>query len=39
VIFTHLNNSNPAIDPDSPQAAAVREAGFGIAREGMGLAL
>lgn len=35
VVFTHLNNTNPALEPASPQAAAVRDAGFEIAREGM----
>lgn len=35
VVFTHLNNSNPALDPGSAEAAAVRGAGFEIAREGM----
>ncbi|HSM37104.1 MAG TPA: MBL fold metallo-hydrolase [Longimicrobiales bacterium] len=39
VVFTHLNNSNPALDPDGPEARAVRTAGFGIAREGMSLIL
>jgi pyrroloquinoline quinone biosynthesis protein B len=39
VIFTHLNNSNPALDLDGPEARAVRAAGFGIAREGTSLIL
>ncbi|MEN8375084.1 MAG: MBL fold metallo-hydrolase [Gemmatimonadota bacterium] len=39
VIFTHLNNSNPALDSASPEAAAVRQAGFEIAREGTELEL
>jgi len=34
VRFSHLNHTNPLLDPDSPQAHAVRAAGFGIAREG-----
>lgn len=34
VLFTHLNHSNPAADPDSAAAAAVRAAGCGVAREG-----
>ncbi len=33
VLFTHLNHSNPAADPDSAAAAAVRAAGCGVARE------
>ncbi len=39
VIFTHLNNSNPMLDPDSPAAARVREAGAEIAFDGMELTL
>ena len=34
VVFTHLNHTNPAGDPHSAEAAAVREAGFAVAREG-----
>jgi pyrroloquinoline quinone biosynthesis protein B len=33
VVFTHLNNTNPALD-DGPEADAIRRAGFGLAREG-----
>ena len=32
--FTHLNHTNPAVDPDSPAAAAVRAAGHVVADEG-----
>ncbi|MEE2941032.1 MAG: MBL fold metallo-hydrolase [Planctomycetota bacterium] len=32
--FTHLNHSNPAADPRSPEADAVRRAGFTILEEG-----
>lgn len=39
VIFTHLNNSNPALDPDGPEAESLRAAGFGVAREGMEIPL
>jgi len=39
VIFTHLNNSNPMLDPDSPAAARVRELGAEIAYDGMELTL
>jgi len=35
VILTHLNNSNPALDPDGPEAAEVARRGFEIAREGV----
>lgn len=34
VRFVHLNHTNPALDDKSPQAAAVRAAGFAIAAEG-----
>ncbi len=39
VVFTHLNNSNPMLDPDSPAAARVRDLGTEIAFDGMELAL
>ncbi len=32
--FTHLNHTNPAADPASPEAARVRAAGMAIARDG-----
>lgn len=32
--FTHLNHTNPAVDPDAPAAAAVRAAGHAIAVDG-----
>ena len=34
IVFTHLNHSNPLVDPDSPEAHEVRERGFSVAREG-----
>ncbi len=34
VRFTHLNHTNPLLDPDSTQAAAVRDAGAAVAWEG-----
>jgi pyrroloquinoline quinone biosynthesis protein B len=37
VIFTHLNNSNPMLDPHSPAYAEVRESGAEIARDAMEL--
>jgi pyrroloquinoline quinone biosynthesis protein B len=37
--FIHINNTNPILCDDSPQAAAVREAGWGIAHDGMELSL
>jgi pyrroloquinoline quinone biosynthesis protein B len=38
-VFVHLNNSNPAVDPASPEAAAARAAGWEIAHDGMEIAL
>jgi pyrroloquinoline quinone biosynthesis protein B len=38
-IYVHLNNSNPAVDPGSAEAATIREAGFEIAFDGMEIAL
>ena len=32
--FIHMNHTNPLLDPDAPEGAAVRKAGFEIAREG-----
>lgn len=32
--FIHLNHSNPLHDPESPEAASVRNSGFSISREG-----
>jgi pyrroloquinoline quinone biosynthesis protein B len=39
IIFGHLNNSNPMLDPDSAAARSVREAGAEIAFDGMALRL
>lgn len=39
VILTHLNNTNPLLDPKGPQAAEVVRRGFEIAREGMRIPL
>lgn len=39
VIFTHLNHSNPAVDPDGAAAAAIRGRGFEVAVDGLALAL
>jgi pyrroloquinoline quinone biosynthesis protein B len=38
-LYVHLNNSNPAVDPASPEAAEVRAAGWEIARDRMEIAL
>lgn len=37
--FTHLNHTNPVTDPDSAEHRRVREAGFGVAADGMTLSL
>jgi pyrroloquinoline quinone biosynthesis protein B len=39
LVFTHLNNSNPMLDPDSPEHARVRQAGTEIAYDGMEVTL
>ncbi|MDH3607467.1 MAG: MBL fold metallo-hydrolase, partial [Acidimicrobiia bacterium] len=39
LILTHLNHSNPAAEPASPQAAAVRAAGFEVAEDFMTIPL
>ncbi len=39
VIFTHLNNSNPMLDPTSEAARRVRERGFEIAQDGLEVVL
>jgi pyrroloquinoline quinone biosynthesis protein B len=39
VIFTHLNNSNPMLDPSSQAHAQVRASGGEIAYDGMHVAL
>jgi len=39
VAFTHLNHSNPAVDPDSDAARAVRRRGFEIVQDGQAFSL
>jgi len=39
VVFTHVNNTNPALFEDSPEAAEVRRRGFEIATEGLRIPL
>lgn len=39
VVFTHLNNTNPMLDPDTPQSAIVRDAGAAIAYDGLEIRL
>jgi coenzyme PQQ biosynthesis protein B len=35
VVYTHLNHTNPLLDPARPMASIVREAGFEVAHDGM----
>jgi len=35
VVLTHLNNSNPALDPEGPERSEIERRGFVLAREGM----
>jgi len=39
VLFTHLNHSNLALDPDGPERQAIRGSGFAVAEEGQRLPL
>ncbi|HLX06527.1 MAG TPA: MBL fold metallo-hydrolase [Thermoanaerobaculia bacterium] len=39
VFFTHLNHSNPALDPAGPERAALAAAGFQVLAEGQELVL
>lgn len=39
VVFTHLNNSNPALDEGGPEQLEIRRRGFELAREGMRFSL
>jgi pyrroloquinoline quinone biosynthesis protein B len=38
-IYTHINNTNPILNPDSPERAQVNGAGFTVAEDGMELQL
>jgi pyrroloquinoline quinone biosynthesis protein B len=38
-LYTHVNNTNPVLDPESPEAAQVRRAGLEVAMDGQELAL
>ncbi|MEV0375569.1 pyrroloquinoline quinone biosynthesis protein PqqB [Streptomyces sp. NPDC050636] len=37
--YTHLNNTNPLVDPDAPQHKRLAELGLAVAAEGMEIAL
>ena len=36
-VFVHINNTNPALQPDSPERKAIEQAGWTIAGDGMEL--
>ena len=38
-VFTHVNNTNPALLDDSPERAILREAGWDVAEDGMEITL
>ncbi|MEU9115478.1 MBL fold metallo-hydrolase [Streptomyces sp. NPDC048483] len=38
-LYTHLNNTNPLVDPDAPQHKQLAERGLAVAAEGMEIAL
>ena len=38
-LFLHINNSNPALLPDSPERKAARQAGWELASDGMEIVL
>lgn len=38
-LYTHLNNTNPALDPHSPERAWIREHGLDVADDGWSVAL
>ena len=38
-IFVHINNTNPVLDENSAEHAAVRAAGWEVARDGMEMEL
>jgi pyrroloquinoline quinone biosynthesis protein B len=39
VYFTHLNHSNPALDPGSPERREIERRGFAVLQEGLEIAL
>ncbi len=39
IYFTHMNHTNPVLDPDSEERAAVEEAGCHVAEDGTDIAL
>ncbi len=39
IIFTHMNHTNPVLDPDSEERQQVEDAGFQVAEDGMEIVL
>ena len=39
VVYTHLNHTNPLLDPAQPMASLVIDSGFEIAHDGMTIEL
>jgi pyrroloquinoline quinone biosynthesis protein B len=39
MLYIHLNNTNPLVDPSSPEARWVSAAGVEVARDGLELEL
>jgi pyrroloquinoline quinone biosynthesis protein B len=39
VVYTHLNHTNPLLDPSHPAIKKLRDAGFEVAYDGMKLKL
>jgi len=38
-VYTHINNTNPILDEDSPERRAVEAAGWEVAEDGMEIVL
>ena len=38
-IYTHINNTNPILMPDSPEHAELKQAGIEVARDGLEIVL
>ena len=34
-VYTHVNNTNPILDEDSPERRAIEDAGWEVAEDGM----
>jgi pyrroloquinoline quinone biosynthesis protein B len=38
-VYTHINNTNPILMPDSPERAQLEQAGIEVARDGLEIIL